>query len=328
MTTFQRYTLIFLLFFSNLNAYDLLMYHDANLTCQVDDSEALILPKKREGLESRYDKLERKLSEYKGSWFKDMMTYSADILIPDEMTKALKDVLHNRQKEGFGEQNEQIPKIVANDSYNVLLTTAYYYMQDISRITERVWKHEACNPDSFTYDKSKEPQTLYLALQECDSIARGVTEDGIVIPYNANFPTAFYPYAKQPDGCSAEGLQDLYEQANDISDDDAWLRKACNRHDACYYTLGTTSLACNSQFIIEVIDACNHIRASDTLYSLGVKNAFCGFKGLSVATGANACARRYFAHAQKKQKAYMQWIERYLQAYKNAKKQLQHKKGQ
>ena len=324
-------TLLTILFFasSTLYAYDLSVKPIAGPVCEVNNTVKTLPPKKIKGSESTYDKLERKLSEYKGSWFKDMMIYSADIFIPDEMTRAVKDVMANRQDVGFGDQTEKLPKTLANDSYNVALTTAYYYMQDMARITERVWKNEACNPDYFEYDMSKEPKVPFLNLNECDPLSRGVTENGIVLPLNENFPNALYPYASKPDGCSAEGLQDLYDQANDIFDNAQWLKNVCNTHDECYYTEGTTAKECNSKFIVEMVDACNNISAIDTVAYMGMKNTFCGMKSFWVATGANACARRYFAHAQKKQHAYNLWVQRYEKAYRKAKQQqIPQEKGQ
>lgn len=321
-----------ILFFTSsltLYAYDLSAIQGTNLVCDANNTLKTPVLKIRIEPETNYEKLERKLSEYDGTWFKDMLIYSVDMFIPDEMARAGKDVLENRQDVGFGDKSEKLPQTFANDSYNMALTTAYYYMQDMSRITERVWKEAACNPDYFEYDTSIEPKKPLLDLQECDPIARGVTKNGVVLPLNKNFPTALYPYAAKPDGCSAEGLQDLYDQTDDILDDDKWLRKACNVHDQCYYTEGTTAKECNSKFIVDVVDACNHIRGEDTVKYLGMKNAFCGMKGFLVASAANACARRYFAHAQKKQRAYNLWVQRYEKAYQEVKEQqIMHEKGQ
>ncbi|MDQ7046988.1 MAG: hypothetical protein Q9M39_04995 [Sulfurovum sp.] len=54
---------------------------------------------------------------------------------------------------------------------------------------------------------------------------------------------------------------------------------------------------------------------------MGIKNIFCGMKSFWVATGANACAHKYFAYAQKIQRTYNLWVERYEKAYAEAKKQ-------
>ncbi|MDQ7046992.1 MAG: hypothetical protein Q9M39_05015 [Sulfurovum sp.] len=235
--------LLVVLFFTtslNLYAYDLSGLQNKSLICEVNQTLKIPLPKKRKHSETRYEKLERKLSEYRGTWFNDMMLYSVDIFIPDEMMRAVKDVMQNREKVRFGNQVEKVPKTLMNDSYNVALTTAYYYMQDIARISERLWKNKACTPDHFEYDIAKEPAAPFLDLSECDPMSIGVTKNGIVLPKNENFPSALYPYASKPDGCSAEGLQDLYDQSNDILNNAKWLKKVCNRHDQCYYTEGTT----------------------------------------------------------------------------------------
>lgn len=309
MKQLYRYTMIFLALLANTYAEDT---NISTITIQCKQMDTIPIKKTHE---STYDKFERIFSEYEGTWIEDMFIYSADIMIPDEMTQAVKDVVKNREEQGFEDQAEKLPKTLANDAYSMVLTTAYYYMQDVSRITERIWKKEACNPDPFTYDMSKEPKEPVLNLKESDPEARGVTGNGVVLPINDNFPDALYPYAAKPDGCSAEGLQDLYDQSNDISDDGKWLKEACDAHDRCYFTEGTTAKECNSQFIVEAIDACNHISAKDTVLFMGMKNAFCGIKGFGIATGANACARRYFSQAQKKQKAYNQWVMRYEKAY-------------
>jgi len=269
--------------------------------------------------ESSYDKFENLFSDYDGTWAEDMFIYSVDIFMPDEMMRTVKDVIKNRKDEGYDSQEEVLPKTLGNDAYNMFLTMMYYYMQDVSQITERVWSDEICDPDTFKYQKDKDPKEVFLDLKATDANARGVTENGVVLPVNDNFPNAFYPYAQKPDGCSAEGLHDLYRQSNKLSDDDKWLTEACNEHDRCYSTIGTTSQECNSKFIVSAIDSCNAISAEKTVLSMGSKNAFCGFKGLIVATGANSCAKKYFAKAQRQQKVYIEWVTNYEKEYNKAK---------
>jgi len=312
---------------SSLFSYDLSLKQDTPLMCDLNKTKALEIPKKIKKYESHYDKLSRKLSEYRGSMFQDMFIYSADIFIPDELMRAGRDVLTNRQDNGFGEALDKKLQTIASDSMNVIASTAYYYLQDMAHISERVWKNQACNPEYFTYDAALEPKVPLLDLSACDPQARGVTKSGIVIPYNPNFPKALYPYAAKPDGCSAEGLQDLYDQSNDLSNDAKWFESVCDEHDRCYYTEGTTSKECNAKFIVEIMDACNKIETKDTLRYAGIKNAFCTMKGFWIASGANACARKYFDNAQKKQKAYNRWVERYEKAYRTLEKKqkTQHK---
>jgi hypothetical protein len=267
---------------------------------------------------SSYDRFEELFSDYDGTWMEDMFIYSIDVFMPDEFMRATKDVIKNRRDEGHSSQSEVYPKSLGNDAYNMFLTSMYYYIQDVYQITGQVWSDEVCTPDTFVYDEDKEPKKVFLNLKASDKNARGVTEKGVVLPINHNFPNAYYPYAKRPDGCTTDGLEDLYKQSNEISDDDAWITEACNEHDRCYSTLGTTSQECNSQFIVRAIDACNEISAKKTVLSAGSKNAFCGFKGFVIATGANYCAKKYFNKAQRQQKLYMEWVEKYEKAYLEA----------
>jgi hypothetical protein len=241
------------------------------------------------------------------------------MMMPDEMMRAAKDVIDNRKNKNFDSQVKYIPKMLGNDFYNIMLTSAYYYMQDISHISKELWEDDVCDPDTFIYQTEREPQKPLLDLKANDENARGVSKNAVVLPVNDNFPDALYPYAARPDGCSAEGLQKLYDQANDISDDDKWLSQACDTHDRCYYTLGTTAKECNEKFIIDAIDSCNNISGRNTLLYMGTKNAFCGFKAFAVSTGANSCAQKYFDQAQREQMIYEQWISRYEKAYFKAK---------
>lgn len=320
MKPFTLYIVLFLTFFSSLYAYDLSNYdlsdkEDTNVTCTVKTTMPMYIEKPKKGSKKLYQKFENLFSDYDGNLLENMFTYAADIVIPDENILATKEIINNRIDRGFDSE----AKVLLNDFYSIFLTTAYYQMQDISRITEELWEEEVCDPDTFEYNTSKEPKEPILTLQECDENARGVTKNGIVLPVNPNFPDAFYPYAAKPDGCSAEGLQDVYDDANKFSDDDEWLREACNTHDRCYFTLGTSSKECNAQFIIDAVDSCNNISNKNTLLFMGTKNAFCGVKGLLVSTAANSCAHKYFAEAQREQKAYHQWIIRYEKAYTKAK---------
>lgn len=308
-----RLSIILFFTFSSLMLAQENNHTDKNL--DVITVRTLEIPKSKK---SHYDKFENLFSDYDGTWVEDMFIYSADIFLPDEMMRATKDVIKNRNDEGHSSQAEQFPKTLSSDAYNMFLTTMYYHIQDIYQITGQVWSDEVCKPDTFTYNKDKEPKKILLDLKATDENARGVTENAIVLPVNDNFPNAFYPYAKKPDGCTADGLTDLYRQSNKISDDDKWLTEACNEHDRCYSTIGTTSQECNSQFIVRAIDACNTISAEKTVFYMGSKNAFCGFKGFVISTGANYCAKKYFDKAQRQQKIYMEWVERYEKAYRDA----------
>lgn len=327
MKQLTKFTIIFSTFFSHLFAYDanLSASLDTNMSFKEVDSVRVYIPKQRKTSNKFYRKFKKLFSDYDKTWVEDMMTYSIDIVMPDEMMLATEDVMDHRDQKGLGYHAKDIPKKLSNDAYSIMLTTAYYHFQDVARITEELWEDDACNPDIFNYDKSKDPKEPLLHLKASDKNARGVTKNGVVLPINNNFPRAFYPYAVRPDGCSAEGLQDVYDLANDFSNDEPWLKKACDNHDRCYFTEGTTSKECNEQFIIEAVDTCNHISNEDTLLYMGMKNAFCGFKGLTVSSAANACADKYFAEAQKKQKAYNQWVINYEKAYIRAKREMMRK---
>ena len=97
-------------------------------------------------------------SDYDGEWVEDMATYPVDLIMPDEAMQATEDIIDNRNRKEFSSQLENIPKQMSNDAYNMLLTTAYYHFQDISRISNEIWEDEACDPDNFEYNISKEPK--------------------------------------------------------------------------------------------------------------------------------------------------------------------------
>jgi len=321
MKQLNIYMIFLVLLLTHTYAKDRLILadQDTNIslkTIHVIESD-MVLPKKKK--ESSYKKFERIFSDYDGTFFEDMFIYSVDIMMPDELMQATKDVIKNRENNSYDEKTKEFPKMFSNDAYNIFLTTGYYYIQDISRITQQVWNKAICSPDTFKYDEHKEPKQVFLALKESDEKARGATKRGIVLPINNNFPEAHYPYASEPNGCSAEELEYAYDLSNTFSNDDKWLNKACDEHDKCYYTEGTTYKECNAKFIVNTIDSCNEISGRNTLLFMGTKNAFCGIKALAVSTGANSCAEKYFEKAQRRQKAYTQWVSRYEKAYLQAK---------
>ena len=322
MKQFNSYIIILCILFTHTYADNRVLFtaKDTNIslkTIHVIESN-LVLPKKKK--ESSYKKFERIFSDYDGSFFEDMFIYSVDIMMPDEIMQATKDVIQNREDESYSDQTKEFPKTFSNDAYNVFLTTTYYYIQDISRITQRIWNKSICSPDTFKYDERKEPKQVFLALKMSDEDARGITRQSIVLPLNSNFPDAQYPYASKPNGCSTEELEYAYDLSNTFSNDDEWLNKACDEHDKCYYTEGSNYKECNAKFIVNTIDSCNEITGRNTLLFMGTKNAFCGIKALAVSTGANSCAEKYFEKAQRRQKAYNEWVSRYEKAYLEAKK--------
>jgi len=293
---------------------------DPKITTVTTLKDQQVSPKQKLKKKSKniLDKAEDLFSNYDENFFEDMIVYPFDVMIPDEVIKAAGDVIKHRDKKGYDENDKELPKTVCTDACNFFLTTGYYYMQDVSHITQRIWDESVCKPDRFVYDETKDPK-VDLTLKENDVSAGGVTPKGIVLPYNPNFPYAQYPYAKEADGCSAEELEFIYDLSNVFSSDDHGLSKACDAHDECYFTEGTTYKECNDKFIVEAIDACNAITTKQTLITAGSKNAFCNMKSLAVATGANICARKYFREAQKKQKAYNNWVRKYERSYLDAK---------
>lgn len=314
------YTIFCLTFFTHLYAYDLSYMIDTNISQQDTNATDSQMLKPRKRSKSLYKKFENFFSDYDDSWIENMFTYSADIMIPDEMMLATKEILNNRLDKKYGSTKEHFPKIISTDAYNWFLTSTYYQFQDVSRITDEVWDEE-CEAGNFKYDFSIEPNKPILDLKADDNDSRGVTKNGIVLPYNPNFPDALYPYASRPNGCSAEGLHDVYEDLNRVFNDDKWIEEACNEHDRCYYIEGTTSKECNAQFIVDATDACHNITGRDTVFFMGVRNTLCGMKALAVSSIANACSEIYFAEAQKKQKAYNKWVIRYEKAYYKAKQE-------
>ena len=327
MKTFNVYIIFLLTFFSHLYAYDHNYSNSQESNISHEENTTIVKEKTRVKKPSKsiYRKFKELFSDYDGSWVEDVATYPIDIIMPDEAMQATEDVIDNRNRKEFSSQLERIPKQIGNDAYNMLLTTAYYHLQDISRITNEIWEDEACDPDSFDYNASQDPKEPLLYLKASDENARGVTKNGIVLPVNPNFPDAIYPYASRPDGCSAEGLQDVYDLANEFFDDDKWFIEACNAHDRCYYTEGTTVKECNDQFIVHTVDSCNNISNTQTAMYMGTRNAICGMKALTIASAANACAEKYFAQAQRKQKAYNQWVIQYEKAYLKAKREMMQK---
>jgi hypothetical protein len=84
------------------------------------------------------------------------------------------------------------------------------------------------------------------------SYSNAVYGDVEGIPSNPDFPKAQYPYAQAPDGCS--GWQNPREVR------DTWgpvnFTEACNRHDKCYYTLGSNWNTCNERYYSDLRAAC------------------------------------------------------------------------
>lgn len=167
----------------------------------------------------------------------------------------------------------------------------------------------------FVYREDK--NLIYISddLKKEDKNARGVSSRGVILPKNDNFPKAYYPYASKPNGCSIGELQYIYNAVDMFSNNDQYFDKACDKHDKCYYTIGSTYQECNDAFIVNITDACHHIDKQNTMMTLGVQNTSCGVKALVIATSVNLCEREYFKRAQYKQRKYNQWVDTYEKAY-------------
>jgi hypothetical protein len=76
------------------------------------------------------------------------------------------------------------------------------------------------------------------------------------IPFNPDFPNAQYPYAQAPDACS--GVTNRPDSNGEIRD--TWgpvdFRGACNRHDNCYYTVGSNWNTCNERLYSDLRASC------------------------------------------------------------------------
>ena len=99
--------------------------------------------------------------------------------------------------------------------------------------------------------------------------------DGIDIPYNPIFPSAFYPYVRI-DGCSsASGLPS--ETVPDSSIIHAF-HPACDNHDRCWGEPGNSGVVCDKNFYSDMIDLCieKFVDEAHVNDVLGVLGAFGG----------------------------------------------------
>ena len=74
-------------------------------------------------IESTYDKFEKLFSDYDGTFIEDMFIYTADMFMPDEIIRTTKDIIEHRKDKGFDKSIENFPKTLANDAFNMFLTT-------------------------------------------------------------------------------------------------------------------------------------------------------------------------------------------------------------
>lgn len=95
--------------------------------------------------------------------------------------------------------------------------------------------------------------TTVIASAGCSSPAP--TQESIETVSNAATASCEQPYAQMPDGCSS--WSDNPEQVRD-----SWgpvnFRTECDKHDRCYYTLGSSANDCNNDFIKNLKRACDN----------------------------------------------------------------------
>jgi hypothetical protein len=140
-----------------------------------------------------------------------------------------------------------------------------------------------------------------------------VSVAGDDIPYNPAFPKAQYPYAQAPDGCSGlsdpEQIRDTWGPVN--------FEPACNKHDRCYYTYGSSWQRCNEEFLKDLVEACwNDLRICVTpdfcLPPEPVSLAACTAIAVSYYGVVQAAvAFDVFSEAQTLQKRYDEWVARF-----------------
>jgi hypothetical protein len=139
--------------------------------------------------------------------------------------------------------------------------------------------------------------------------ATAVNADVEGIPFNSSFPTAQYPYAQAPDGCSGwTSTKQVRDNWGPVS-----FTGACNTHDKCYYTRGSNWNTCNERFYSDLRAACERdLRISTPLGKLPpdpvrltacyqIATAYYGVVQGAVALGV-------FKEAQDKQRSYEEWV--------------------
>lgn len=115
-----------------------------NLLIDSENNTPVITTVKTENIhiDSKYNSsnFKNKLRDYDGTLFENMFIYGIDIVVPDEIFKATESILNHRKNQDIDVNTQERLKMFFQDSYNVFLTTGYYYMQDIANITEQVWE--------------------------------------------------------------------------------------------------------------------------------------------------------------------------------------------
>jgi hypothetical protein len=139
--------------------------------------------------------------------------------------------------------------------------------------------------------------------------ASAVNADVEGIPFNSSFPTAQYPYAQAPDGCSGwQSTKEVRDTWGSVS-----FTGACNTHDKCYYTRGSNWNTCNERFYSDLRAACERdLRISTPLGKLPpdpVRLTACYQIATAYYVGVQGgVASGVHKEAQDKQRKYEEWV--------------------
>lgn len=133
-----------------------------------------------------------------------------------------------------------------------------------------------------------------------------------------------YPYAKRPNGCSIPGGRPgEYDNFGSLGYNFSF-RDICNRHDRCYYSLGTIGIQCNDEFTRGLFQVCKdgasqRLRPQDILTGGGsrvaaVDNCLRRAEWMSqaVVTGGLPFPGNYHQEAQSKQSRYLSKVEEFI----------------
>ncbi|KJH69657.1 DUF4189 domain-containing protein [Aliterella atlantica] len=129
-----------------------------------------------------------------------------------------------------------------------------------------------------------------------------------------------YPYAKRPNGCSIPGGRPgEYDNFGSLGYNFSF-REACNRHDRCYYTLGTTPGQCNIPYAQELLQVCKDgifqpLKPQDVVSSgksRATAIANCEIRAEWMSKAVIAGQSKYHQEAQEKQARYLRKVDDFL----------------
>lgn len=132
----------------------------------------------------------------------------------------------------------------------------------------------------------------------------------------------YYPYAKRPNGCSIPGAKPGANDSINILNINISFRDICDKHDKCYYTLGTTPWECNKPFEERLRARCereisNHAITGVDILTGGTSRASilatCYAKAESISLAVIGAQSDAHNNAQETQKKYNVRVKSYLQ---------------